>query len=303
MPRFAGALAAFALAWLLVLAPAIGFAQPLQPVPKLAARVTDLTGTLSAADRASLESELESIERRKGAQVAILMVRTTAPEPIEAYSIRVAEQWKIGRGAVDGKRVDDGVIVLVAKDDRAVRIEVGYGLEGAIPDAYAKRIVENSIVPRFRQGDFVGGLRAAVSDLGRLIEGETLPEPARRAQGDGGGSETLLAAVLAVFVFGTIAKAVAGRVIGSLAGGGAAAVASMAFWGATLGFALVVFVLAFLFFVIAGVGGGSAMHRAGRHTWRSGPPGGWGGGWGGGGGGGFGGGGGGFGGGGASGRW
>ncbi|HRA79124.1 MAG TPA: TPM domain-containing protein, partial [Burkholderiaceae bacterium] len=107
-----------------------GAAQTLQPVPPLTDRVVDLTGTLAAPQKQALEAELEALERRKGAQLAILMVATTQPEAIEQYGIRVVEAWKLGRREVDGKRVDDGVLLLVARDDRKVRIEVGYGLEG-----------------------------------------------------------------------------------------------------------------------------------------------------------------------------
>ncbi len=142
-----------ALAFLCLFAPH-AFGQDLVAVPPLQGRVTDLTGTLSAEQRRSLDDELAALEQRKGSQIAILIVPTTQPEAIEQYSIRVAEQWKIGRGKVDGKSVDDGVLVVVAKNDRRVRIEVGYGLEGAIPDAYAKRIIDESIAPRFRQGDY-----------------------------------------------------------------------------------------------------------------------------------------------------
>ncbi|RPH62562.1 MAG: YgcG family protein, partial [Burkholderiales bacterium] len=129
-----------------------GAAQALQPVPPLTGRVVDLTGTLAAPQQQALEAELEALERRKGSQLAILMVATTQPEAIEQFGIRVVEAWKLGRAEVDGKRVDDGALLLVAKDDRKVRIEVGYGLEGAIPDAYARRIIAETIAPRFRQG-------------------------------------------------------------------------------------------------------------------------------------------------------
>jgi uncharacterized protein len=161
------------LGWLAVaIAPA---AEGLAPIPPLTARVTDLTGTLDATQRAQLENRLAALEREKGAQLVIVLVPSVQPESIEAYGIRLAEAWRIGR-----QGVDDGVIILVAKNDRAVRIEVGYGLEGAIPDALAKRIIEERIVPRFREGDFYGGLSAGVDALARLIRGETLLPPAKR---------------------------------------------------------------------------------------------------------------------------
>jgi uncharacterized membrane protein YgcG len=161
------------LGWLAVaIAPA---AEGLAPIPPLTARVTDLTGTLDATQRAQLENRLAALEREKGAQLVIVLVPSVQPESIEAYGIRLAEAWRIGR-----QGVDDGVIILVAKNDRAVRIEVGYGLESAIPDALAKRIIEERIVPRFREGDFYGGLSAGVDALARLIRGETLLPPAKR---------------------------------------------------------------------------------------------------------------------------
>ena len=142
-----------------------------QPVPQLEARVTDLTSTLSSPQISALEAELSSFEQEKGSQVVVLIISTTDPETIESFGIRVAEEWQIGRGGVD-----DGVLLLIAKDDRKVRIEVGYGLEGAIPDAYAKRIIENIIIPNFRQGQFYNGIENGVGAIIGLIEGEELPE-------------------------------------------------------------------------------------------------------------------------------
>ena len=144
-------------------------------VPPLKARVTDLTGTLSPSQRDTLERELQAFESRKGSQIAVLIVPTTRPEAIEQYSLRVAEAWKLGR-----KGADDGVLLLVAKDDRELRIEVGYGLEGVIPDAVAKRVVSEIIIPFFKQGDFYGGIHAGVVRLIRLVDGEPLPPPQAR---------------------------------------------------------------------------------------------------------------------------
>jgi uncharacterized membrane protein YgcG len=135
-------------------------------VPRLQARVTDLTATLAASDTANLEDTLKELETRSGAQVAVLLVPTTQPETIEQYSIRVVEAWKLGR-----KDKDNGVLLLVAKNDRKVRIEVGYGLEGAIPDVTAFRIINEDITPRFKQGDFAGGIAAGVARIAALIEG------------------------------------------------------------------------------------------------------------------------------------
>lgn len=142
------------------------------PVPALSARITDVTGTLDAAAVARIEAPLAALEANKGSQIAVLIVSSTAPESIEAYAVRAFEQWKLGRAGVD-----DGVLLVVAKGDRTVRIEVGYGLEGAIPDVAAYRVIQEYLVPRFREGDFAGGIEAAVGVLAKLIEGEALPAP------------------------------------------------------------------------------------------------------------------------------
>jgi uncharacterized protein len=146
-------------------------------VPELRARVTDLTGTLNAQQTQTLQSALAALEQRKGAQIAVLIVQTTAPDSIEQYATRVYDAWKLGR-----KGVDDGALVLVAKKDRHVRIEVGYGLEGAIPDAAAKRIAHDYMSPRFAEGDFAGGLGAGIEMLTHLIDEEPLPAPKPRSQ-------------------------------------------------------------------------------------------------------------------------
>lgn len=163
-----------------VLAAAPAFADDaLVPIPVLRARVTDTTGTLDAARAVALDQRLAEFETRKGAQVAVLLVATTQPEPIEAYATRVFDAWKLGR-----KDINDGVLVIVAKNDRRTRIEVGYGLEGAIPDAAAKRVAHDYMSPKFAAGDFDGGLDAGVDWLTRLIDGEPLPaaRPAQVAQ-------------------------------------------------------------------------------------------------------------------------
>jgi len=150
----------------------IGLAAAQVAVPPLKARVTDLTGTLTQQQSAALEQTLAEFEKRKGTQMAVLMLPTVKPEAIEQFGIRVGEAWKIGR-----KGVDDGLILIVAKEDRQLRFEVGYGLEGVMPDAIAKRVIEEDIVPRFRQGDFYGGIRAGMDRAIRLVEGEKLPPP------------------------------------------------------------------------------------------------------------------------------
>lgn len=145
-------------------------AQDYQEIPTLTHRVTDLTNTLTSSEKSRLESHLAEFEKSKGSQVVVLIVPTTKPEEIEQYSIRVAEKWKIGRD-----KVDDGVVLIIAKNDRKLRIEVGYGLEGAIPDIYAKRIIERVIVPEFRSGNFDAGIKEGVEAILHLIEGEDLP--------------------------------------------------------------------------------------------------------------------------------
>jgi uncharacterized protein len=253
-------------------------------VPALTTRVTDLTHTLTPDQAAALEAKLQAFEAQKGSQVAVLIVPTTQPETIEQYGIRVAEQWKLGR-----KGVDDGALLLVAKDDRTLRIEVGYGLEGALNDATSKRIIEDIIIPRFKQGDFYGGISAGVDSILKVVQGEPLPEPAARR---GGASHPIDQYFPVLFVVAIVAGAILRAVLGSFMGGVATGgLVGFVVWllGAGLAFALILGFVAFIFTL----GGG-----------RGGFPGGFGGGGGfGSGGGGFSGGGGGFGGGGASGRW
>lgn len=266
-------------------------AQPLVPVPPLTGRVVDTTGVLTDGGRADLEARLAALESRKGSQVAVLLVPTTAPEAIEAYAIRVVEAWQLGRGDVD-----DGVLLLVALDDRAVRLEVGYGLEGTIPDATANRVIDEYIVPRFRDGDYAGGIQAGVDRVVALIDGEPLPPPAARGTGDPIGNVFPVVFILAL-VLGGILRRVLGTLPGALATGGVAAAVTWFLVG-VLGVALFMGLVGFVIGLAGGGGGGRwASHPRGRHG------GAFGGGFGGGGGGGFRGGGGGFGGGGASGRW
>src|SRR6266436_648769 len=149
-------------------------------VPPLSGRVVDTTGTLSSGDIAAQSQRLLDFQKRKGSQIAVLIVPTTAPETIEQYSIRAAEAWKIGR-----KKIDDGALLVVAKDDRKLRIEVGYGIEGALTDVTSKRIIDEIITPRFRNGDFAGGISAGVNRIIRVVDGEPLPAPTRPQQDSG----------------------------------------------------------------------------------------------------------------------
>ena len=158
------------LAFVLLSTPLFVWGQDVQELPALESHVTDYTSTLTSSEISSLENYLSEFEKVKGSQVAVLIISTTEPEEIESYGIRLAEKWKIGR-----KNVDDGVILIIAKDDRKLRIEVGYGLEGAIPDIYAKRIIENIILPTFRQGNFYDGIKDGVHAIVSLINKEELP--------------------------------------------------------------------------------------------------------------------------------
>src|SRR5277367_6722710 len=189
-------------------------------VPTLSGRVVDQTGTLSSGDIASLTQTLKDFEARKGSQIAVLIVPTTAPETIEQYSIRVAEAWKVGR-----KKVDDGAILLVAKDDRKLRIEVGYGLEGALTDVTAKRIIDEIITPKFRNNDFAGGISAGVDQILRVVDGEPLPAPAPRQTREDSGLTELINplnpfVIIGVLVLGAFLRSAFGRLFGSVATGG-----------------------------------------------------------------------------------
>jgi uncharacterized protein len=264
-------------------------------VPPLKARVTDLTGTLTAPQIQTLEALLRDFERGKGSQIAVLMLPSTQPETIEEYSIRVAEAWKIGRS-----KIDDGVILVVAKNDRKLRVEVGRGLEGAIPDAVAKRVVSDVIAPHFRSGDFYGGVAAGTDALMKLIEGEDLPAPRSGVIINGVHRtidfQTIFLLFVALVVTDAIFRRLFGRVIGAgISGGIVGAIVWLA--AGVLAFAVIGGLIGFVIALINGLGG----HRG---SWSSGgwPGGGWSGG-GGFGGGGFSGGGGGFSGGGASGSW
>ncbi len=211
--------------------PVGGFAQDVLPVPALTARVIDQTGTLNAAMRQALESRLATLEQTKGAQIVVLMVPTTTPEDIFGYAQRVANTWKIGR-----KDVGDGVLLLVAKNDRRVRISVAKTLEGAIPDLAASRIIEEAITPRFRQGDFSGGVSAGVDRLIGLVNGEPLPPP-KQAQRDTrapspGGFQWFDVAVFLFFavpIGGAVLRRILGRKLGSVATGGAVGVLAWLF--------------------------------------------------------------------------
>jgi uncharacterized protein len=272
------------------------------PVPPLTAPVVDLANTLTPEQTASLDAKLRAFSEARGSQVAVLIVPSTGPEDVEQFSIRVVDAWKLGR-----KDQDDGVLLLVARDDRKVRIEVGYGLEGALPDATANRVIEEYVVPRFRAGDYYGGIDAGVDRIIGVIEGESLPAPAARSRANGSGGLSNLLPLLLIFavVGGSVLRRVFGRVGGAFATAGLVGVVTWFIAGVLL-LSFVAAVVAFAFVLASGMGGGPGGRWHSGRRGGHGPPGGWGGGgFGGGGfgGGGFGGGGGGFGGGGASGGW
>jgi uncharacterized protein len=271
-------------------------AQDVQPLPPLAAHVTDTVGLLSVDRREAIEARLVALEREKGAQVAVLLVATTRPEAIEEYALRVAEAGRLGR-----KGVDDGVLFVVARDDRRMRIEVGRGLEGAIPDAIAKRIIADVVTPYFKAGDFPRGVEAGVDAIAARVSGEPLPAPPVPGQGGDGAmglEELLVVGMIVTIVIGGILRAIFGRLLGATLASGLVGFGAWTLTGA-LAIGVVGGLLAFVFVLVMGSGGGT------RHTggpWSGGGMGGMGGG-GFGRGGGWSGGGGGFGGGGASGGW
>ncbi|MHB8911475.1 MAG: TPM domain-containing protein [Lysobacter sp.] len=293
-------------ALLLWLACAVAQAQPLAAIPALDSPVVDTTGTLDTIARQNLEAQARALQQRKGSQLQVLVVPTTQPEDIAQYAVRAFEQWKPGR-----KGVDDGVLLVVAKDDRRVRIEVGYGLEGAIPDATSIRVIQEYLVPKFRANDYAGGITDATAALVKLIDGEPLPAPMveQRPQGRGGGGDWLFA-LIAAFIVAQVARGIFGRAPSLLRGVAGAGAAGGVAWlvsslllvggiGAAIGFFMGLASLPTGRFARSAQGGGSGWGGFGS------PGGGWGGGMGGGGGGGGGwsGGGGMSGGGGASGSW
>ncbi len=295
--RGLGVLMALLLAWMF----AAGLAQAQQAVPALTGHVVDTTGTLAQAQRDALEARLTAFEQARGSQVVLLLVPSTQPEDIASFANRVANSWKIGR-----KEIGDGLLLIVAVQDRKLRIEVAKTLEGAIPDLAAKRIIDEAITPRFKQGDYAGGLDAGVTRLMALITGEALTEPAKAATGPSGEFDWMQLGIfmfIAVPVVGAVTKKILGNRLGAVATGGVAGVIAMVLT-ASLVVAGLAGLVALLFTLVQSTPGkrGSGW-QSGGHNAGWGHGGGFGGG-GGGFGGGFGSGGGGdFGGGGASGDW
>jgi len=260
-------------------------------VPPLTGRVVDLTATLSPDQVAALDQKLKAFEDRKGSQLAVLIVPTTQPETIEQYALRVVEQWKLGR-----KKVDDGALLLIAKNDRKLRVEVGYGLEGALNDATSKRIIDEVITPKFKNGDFAGGISDGADRILKVIDGEPLPAP--KPEGEmpdlSAIGEYFPFLLIIVLVGGGIFRAIFGRLLGSLVAGGGVAFFIWFFLGvlpiAAVG-GLIAFVVTMIGDSIVSSGGGGRGGFGGGFSSGSSS------------GGGFSGGGGSFGGGGASGSW
>jgi uncharacterized protein len=232
-------------------------AQGVQPVPALTARVVDTTGTLDAAARQQLEEKLAALEQRKGSQVVVLMVPTTQPEDIASYANRVANDWKIGR-----KGVGDGVLVIVAKGDRKLRIEVAKTLEGAIPDLSAKQIIDEALAPKLKQGDYAGGLSDTVDRITQRIDPESLPAPAQKRANTGGfnmqgmGFQWMDIAIFLLFAIpigGAVARSIFGNKLGALVTGGI--VGGLAFFvTASVILAVIAFVAALIFTLMSSLG-------------------------------------------------
>jgi uncharacterized protein len=239
------------------------------PVPPLSGRVVDQTGTLSSGDIASLTQKLRDFEARKGSQIAVLIVPTTQPEEIEQYSIRVAEAWKIGR-----KKIDDGAILLVAKNDRKLRIEVGYGLEGALTDVTSKRIIDEIITPKFRSGDFAGGISDGVDRMIRVIDGEPLPAPPARSQSSSGSNTNWFAffnptnpfVIIGVLFLGNMMRTLLGRLVGSAVAGGIVGLLAWYFIGSLI-FAGIAFAAVALFTMISDGFHSSTTYTHGSGGW------------------------------------
>jgi len=279
-----------------LLALLVGLALPafaLVAVPELSGRVVDRTGTLSGGDIAQLTQTLADLEKRKGSQIAVLVVPTTDGEPIEQFSLRVAEAWKIGR-----KKIDDGALLVVAKNDRRLRIEVGYGLEGVLTDVTARRIIDEVITPKFKGGDFAGGVSAGVERMIGLINGEKLPSPEPAHWDSSGWTDAFPFWLALAFVVSGMLRGLLGRLIGSVATGVFAAglawylvgILSIALGAGALAFVIAMFID---FVSSSGLGSGGRSGSSGS-SWSSGSSSSSGG---------FSGGGGSFGGGGASGSW
>lgn len=280
----------------------VGAALALVAVPPLTGRVVDQTGTLSAGDIASLTQTLQDLETRKGSQIAVLIVPTTDGEAIEPFSLRVAEAWKIGR-----KKIDDGALLVIAKNDRRLRIEVGYGLEGALTDVTTKRIIDEDITPKFKAGDFGGGVAAGVDRMVRIVDGEKLPEPEPPHWQDShsfdpGDLFNPFLLIPAIFLGGLL-RGLFGRLLGSVAAGALSALIAWFLVGSVMAALIVGVIASFVVLISDGFTSAGPGRRGSIGGWSGGSGGSWSSGGGSGSSGGFSGGGGSFGGGGSSGSW
>lgn len=301
MTRRIGRLLASAAALVLVALPLwCGAVDDTVPVPKLTGRVVDLTGTLSANERAALEEKLRAFEQAKGSQIAVLLVPSIGTETIEEFAGRVTDAWQLGR-----KGVDDGVLFVVAKQERKMRIHTGRGVQGTLTDALSKRIVADLVAPRFRSGDFAGGIDDGVGAVMKAIEGEDLPLPAKKPRGkvesQSSNMDFIWVVFLGVPILAMILRSVFGRLFGAGITSGLTGVGAWLLFG-SLAFGIVAALIAFLFTLLSGAGGARAARPGGFGGWIPGGFSSGGGSWSGGGGG-FSGGGGSFDGGGASGDW
>jgi len=253
---------AFGACWLALTLCGSWAAQAQLAVPPLTGHVVDQTATLNSEQKAALEQTLIAFEANKGSQLAVLIVPSTAPEDIAQYALRVAEQWKLGR-----KKIDDGAIMVVAKNDRAMRIEVGYGLEGALNDATAKRIISETILPRFKGGDYPGGISAGVARIIGVVGGEPLPAPNGQPPASLGDARQIIPVLFVVaMVVGSVLRAALGRIPGAVVTGGVIGVMGWAIAGAV--WIAVLAGVAALFLSLLGVGmGGAPAWRLLRRWW------------------------------------
>jgi uncharacterized protein len=241
-------------------------------VPPLVGRVVDQTGTLSSADVASLTQTIRYFEARKGSQIAVLIVPTTDGEAIEQFSLRVAEAWKIGR-----KKIDDGAVLVIAKNDRHLRIEVGYGLEGALTDVTTKRIIDEEITPKFKTGDFTGGVSAGINRMIRVIDGEKLPAPEPphwQHTGLFDVSDMFNPFLLIpVFLLGGVMRSMLGRLVGSAVSGGVVTLVAWFLFGSLVA-AMVAGAIAFVFVLFNDAVTSSTPGRGSGGGWSGGSSGG-----------------------------
>lgn len=243
-----------------VLLLAISCVQAEIAIPPLKKQVTDLTATLSVQEIAQLEQKLTAFEKDKGSQIAVLIVPTTQPEAIEQYSMRVVEAWKLGR-----KGIDDGILLLIAKNDRTLRIEVGYGLEGAVPDAKVKRIIAEIITPQFKQGYFAAGIHAGVDAITGLIKGEPLPLPStQHSPGSQSDADSFISLLILSLVLGRILQVFLGRLIGSGVTGIGLGLAGWMFFS-SVAMAIVIAMAAFILNLF--LNANPSIYRGGRQRW------------------------------------